>query len=128
MSYRDANTEVAIVNVPLKVLSMYRKILESKEEMDWEGFEKLVSALHPSQRELWCDICKAVSNEAKRVAEETGATTEVCIEINPLPGKFSEPTVRSSGDEITFELDMIVNDVDASPGMSDQLATRNNKE
>lgn len=81
--------------------------------MDWESFERLVTALHPSQRELWCDICNAVSNEAKRVAAETGATTEICIEINPREGAANVGEIFSKGDEITFELDMSLQDVRA---------------
>ena len=113
ISSREANSDSAIIDsAASKILLTYRKILESDEEMDWESFEELVTALHPSQRELWCDICKAVSNEAKRVADETGATTEVCIEINPLPCREKNGNkVLSRGNEISFELDMTLQDI-----------------
>ncbi|XP_024938960.1 uncharacterized protein LOC112494078 [Cephus cinctus] len=112
-SSRDTVSTDTIVDPASRGLPMYRKILDSNEEMDWESFEQLVGTLNPEQRDLWSDICKAVSNEAKRVAGETGATTEVCIEIDPVPCKERKGKVRVRADEVTFEMDMTLKDVES---------------
>ena len=97
-----------------KIFSIYTKVLEGNEEMDWETFEELVETLHPTQRQLWRDICTAVKNEAKRVAGKNGETAEVCIEIKSVPKKKKrkEKRVIESGDEIAFEMEMTLNDME----------------
>lgn len=114
ISSKDVSTE-SNGNLEAEIHPLYRKILESKDEMDWKTFQQLVETLHPSQRELWCDICKAVSNEAKRIAGETGTSTEVCIEINPVPNRQVFPSeqktkVKTSDGEISFGMDMVLTD------------------
>lgn len=105
----DTDNQINLNKEESKVSSLYKRILEDEEGMDWETFQQLVEALHPAQRELWKDVCKVVKNEAKRVSG-----TEVCIEVKPITknAKISESEYSKDADEISFELDMKLEDVE----------------
>lgn len=94
---------------------IYRKILENSENMDWDDFRKLIEILHPGQKELWRDICKTISEEAKRIADDADDNMEVCIEISPSvnPGNtLKTGEVMECARKIVFELDMTLKDVE----------------
>ncbi|XP_076295594.1 uncharacterized protein LOC143216434 [Lasioglossum baleicum] len=93
-------------------LTLYRKILEDTKEMDWDSFRRFIGKLHASQKELWHDICDAIDNEAKRLADKGDGVTEVCIEISSVPGKGTKHAERSCSNEIVFEMDMTLRDVE----------------
>ncbi|XP_031838227.2 uncharacterized protein LOC116429425 [Nomia melanderi] len=93
-------------------LLLYRKILEGTEEMDWEDFQRFIEKLHSSQKDLWRDICSAINNEAKRLADKGDGTTEVCIEISSVHCKGTKQGERSCGNEIVFEMDMTLGDLE----------------
>ncbi|XP_076383346.1 uncharacterized protein LOC117227978 [Megalopta genalis] len=93
-------------------LSLYRKILENTKGMDWDSFKRFIGRLHASQKELWRDICNAIDNEAKRLADKGDGVTEVCIEISSVPGKGTKHAERSCSNEIVFEMDMTLRDVE----------------
>lgn len=98
------------------ISTIYRKILKNSENMDWDSFQKFIEILHPGQKELWRNICKTISEEAKRITDDTDDTNiEVCIEISPLinPGNtLKTHEVTESSREIVFELDMMLKDVE----------------
>lgn len=94
----------------MKISSMYRRILNGEEGMDWETFQQLVETLHPAQRELWRDVCKFVKNEAKRIAG-----SEVYIEVKSISRKSTNKENNQStknADEISIEMDMNLKDVE----------------
>lgn len=97
----------------LKISSLYKKILNGEEGMDWETFQQLVETLHPPQRELWKDVCNVVKNEAKRVSG-----TQVCIEVKSISSKKSkirkkdDTGNKNNANEISIEMDMKLKDVE----------------
>ncbi|XP_076650735.1 uncharacterized protein LOC143357915 [Halictus rubicundus] len=93
-------------------LSLYRKVLEDTNEMDWDSFQQFIGKLHASQKELWRDICDAIDNEAKRLADKGDGIAEVCIEISSVPCKGTKHAERSCSNEIVFEMDMTLRDVE----------------
>ncbi|XP_054007601.1 uncharacterized protein LOC128891805 [Hylaeus anthracinus] len=93
-------------------LSLYRRILENTEGMDWETFQRFVENLHESQRDLWRDICNAINREAKRITDKGDGVTEVCIEISSVPRDGTKSEGRTRSDEIVFEMDMTLRDVE----------------
>ncbi|XP_066581972.1 uncharacterized protein [Prorops nasuta] len=93
-----------------EICSIYENLSTKNKEIDWHTFQKLVKDLHPHKTDLWCDICTAISNEAKRIAVESGSLTEVCIEITPILKNERTSKLVTRGNEITFEMDMIVPD------------------
>ncbi|XP_072743189.1 uncharacterized protein [Anoplolepis gracilipes] len=101
------------------ISTIYRKILQNSENMDWDNFQKLVEILHPDEKELWRDICKTISEEAKKIADDADDNTEVCIEISPSINPentlktFRSGKVTECVREIVFELDMTLKDVEA---------------
>lgn len=118
--YKDASLKDIVGDsdehtVAADISTIYRKILENSKNMDWNSFRKLVEILHPGQKELWRDICKTISEEAKRIADDADDNTEVCIEISPL---VNSENILKTGEvmkcvrEIVFELDMTLKDVE----------------
>jgi len=115
--YKDASLKDIVGNnkhTVTNISTIYRKILENSENMDWDSFRKLVEILHPGQKELWRNICKTINEEARRIID-TDDNTEVCIEISPLVNpenilKASKVTTYTR--EIVFELDMTLKDVE----------------
>lgn len=99
------------------VLLLYRKVLESTEEMDWRSFQRFVENLHPSKRNLWRDICKII-DEKLEVTRGDDKSAEICIEITSTPfeeGKRKERREGSSN-EIVFEMDITLGDVERCLG------------
>ncbi|XP_076677735.1 uncharacterized protein LOC143373920 [Andrena cerasifolii] len=94
------------------ILLLYREILQQTEGMDWESFREFIGNLHPSQKDLWCDVYKAVSNEAKRIADKGNVVTEVCIEISAVPCKGTKNEGGTCSNKIVFEMDMALRDVE----------------
>lgn len=94
------------------ILLLYRDILQQTEGMDWKSFQRFVENLHPSHRDLWRDVCEAVNNEAKRIADKGNVVTEVCIEISAVPCKGTKNEGRTCSNEIVFEMDMALRDVE----------------
>ncbi|KZC08561.1 Protein unc-80 like protein [Dufourea novaeangliae] len=93
-------------------LFVYKKILENTEEMDWENFQLFIEKLHPSQKDLWRNICNIINNEAKRLADKGDGVTEVCIEISSVPRQGTMHEGRTCSNEIVFEMDMTLRDVE----------------
>lgn len=118
--YKDASLKNILGNgdehtVAADISTIYRKILENSKNMDWDSFRKLVEILHPGQKELWRDICKTISEEAKRIADDADDNTEVCIEISPSVNSgntLKTGEVMKCAREIVFELDMTLKDVE----------------
>lgn len=99
------------------VLLLYRKVLESTEEMDWRSFQRFVENLHPSKRNLWRDICKII-DEKLEVTRGDDKSAEICIEITSTPfedGKRKERREESSN-EIVFEMDITLGDMERCLG------------
>lgn len=99
------------------VLLLYRKVLESTEEMDWRSFQRFVENLHPSKRNLWRDICKII-DEKLEVTRGDDKSAEICIEITSTPfeeGKRKERREGSSN-EIVFEMDITLGDMERCLG------------
>jgi len=97
-----------------EILSIYHQILKNSEDMDWENFREFVEVLHPDEKELWRDVCRTISEEAKRISGDADDNTEICIEISPIS---PEETVKTSevitgAREIVFELNMTLKDVE----------------
>lgn len=115
--YKDESLKGIVGNnkhTVTNISTIYRKILENSENMDWDSFRKLVEILHPGQKELWRDICKTINEEVRRIID-TDNNTEICIEISPLVNpenilKASKVTTYTR--EIVFELDMTLKDVE----------------
>ncbi|XP_024892582.1 uncharacterized protein LOC112467906 [Temnothorax curvispinosus] len=97
-----------------EMLSIYRKILENSRDMDWENFREFVEVLHPNEKELWRDVCRIISEEARRISGDTDDNTEICIEISPVNPEETPKTgeVMTSAREIVFELDMTLKNVE----------------
>ncbi|XP_078040087.1 uncharacterized protein LOC144471677 [Augochlora pura] len=110
-------------------LSLYRKILENTKELDWDSFKRFIGRLHASQKALWRDICNAIDNEAKRLADKGDGITEVCIEISSVRCEGTKRAERPCSNEIVFEMDMTLGDVEGfldsepAPAEKSQLDT-----
>lgn len=92
-----------------EILPIYRKILENSGDMDWENFQEFIEVLHPDEKKLWRDVCRIISEEARRSGD-----TEICIEISPINPEETLKTgeVMTCAREIVFELDMTLKDVE----------------
>lgn len=116
--YKDASLKNIVGNndeyITAKILSIYRKILENSVDMDWENFREFVEVLHPGEKELWRDVCKTISEEARRIGDDADDNTEICIEISPVNPKeiLKKDEVTTYTREIVFELDMTLKDVE----------------
>ncbi|EFN85741.1 uncharacterized protein LOC112590626 [Harpegnathos saltator] len=106
-----------------EISPVYRDVLESSESMDWDDFRRLIERLHPGQRELWSDVCKAVDEEAERVAGDANGSVEVCIEISPvvLDGNLKTNKPMACAREVAFELDMSLKDAESFLGERPRL-------
>ncbi|XP_043261443.1 uncharacterized protein LOC122402582 [Colletes gigas] len=93
-------------------LLLYRRILENTEKMDWDTFQRFIENLHASQRDVWQNICDAINKEARRIADKSDGITEVCIEISSIPRDGTKNRGRTCGDEIVFEMDIALRDVE----------------
>ncbi|XP_076634237.1 uncharacterized protein LOC143348177 [Colletes latitarsis] len=93
-------------------LLLYRRILEDTEKMDWDTFQRFIEKLHASQRDVWRNICDAVNKEARRIADKSDGIAEVCIEISSIPRDGTMNEGRTCGDEIVFEMDIALRDVE----------------
>lgn len=115
--YKDASITDIVRDdgnyVAAEILSVYRKILENSEGMNWDRFRKLVEVLHPDQKELWRDICKTINEKTNRTVDD--ASAEICIEISPILPEETPKTSRVTvcAREIVFELDMTLKDVES---------------
>jgi len=115
--YKDALKNVIGNNdghMMAEILSIYHQILKNSEDMDWENFRKFVEVLHPDEKELWRDVCRTISEEAKRISGDADDNTEICIEISPISPEETLKTseVITGAREIVFELNMTLKDVD----------------
>lgn len=116
--YKDASLKNIVENndeyITAKVLSVYRKILKNSEDMDWENFRKFVEVLHPSEKKIWRDVCKAISEEARRTGGDADDNTEICIEISPVSPEeiLKTDEVTTCAREIVFELDMTLKNIE----------------
>ncbi|XP_029173763.1 uncharacterized protein LOC114942545 [Nylanderia fulva] len=115
--YKNTSLKDIVGNVDehTDILTIYRKILENSENMDWDSFQKFIEILHPGQKKLWRDICKTISKEAKSIADDTDDNMEVCIEISPSINSgdtLKTDEVTECTWEIVFELDMTLKDVE----------------
>lgn len=100
-------------HIVLEISPVYREILESSENMDWDDFRELIKSLHPDQKEFWNDICKTVNEEATRSSGDANDSMEVCIEISPIIFKNLKTDKPTAGArEIAFELDMTMKNVE----------------
>ncbi|XP_067205248.1 uncharacterized protein [Linepithema humile] len=111
--YRDESLKdvVGDEHTTAEILRIYREILANSGDMDWDSFRALVDILHPGQRELWRDVCRAISEEAEGV----DGNTEVCIEISPVTNPEDAPKtggIMACTREMVFELDMTLKDVE----------------
>lgn len=99
------------------VLLLYRKVLESTEEMDWRSFQRFVENLHPSKRNLWRDICKII-DEKLEVTRGDDKSAEICIEITSTPFEEGKRKERKEGssNEIVFEMDITLGDMERCLG------------
>ncbi|XP_017753967.1 PREDICTED: uncharacterized protein LOC108546418 [Eufriesea mexicana] len=93
------------------VLLLYRKVLESTEQMDWRSFQRFVEDLHPEKRDLWRDICRVIDDKVKRINEEEDGSAEICIEITSIPFQGANER-RTCSNEIVFEMDITLADVE----------------
>lgn len=112
ITYKDAFFKNVVGNngyMVAEILPIYRKILENSGDMDWENFQEFVEVLHPDEKELWHDVCKIISEEARKSGD-----TEICIEISPINPEETLKTgeVMTCAREIVLELDMTLKDVD----------------
>ncbi|CAL7937441.1 unnamed protein product [Xylocopa violacea] len=98
------------------ILLLYRKILEGTEGMDWQSFQRFVECIHPSHKDSWRDICKSINDNAKRMADENGGSTEICIEISSATSGGQRHETETRGDEIVFEMDITLGDVERCLG------------
>jgi len=116
--YKDALLKNVIENndghMMAEILSIYHQILKNSEDMDWENFRKFVEVLHPDEKELWRDVCRTISEEAKRISSDADDNTEICIEISPISPEETLKTseVITGAREIVFELNMTLKDVE----------------
>lgn len=94
------------------ILLLYRKVLESTEEMDWQSFQRFVEDLHPNKRNLWRDICKIINSKVKRITDEDDGSAEICIEITSTPFEEAKHERRKRSNEIVFEMDITLADVE----------------
>jgi len=116
--YKDALLKNVIGNndghMMAEILSIYHQILKNSEDMDWENFREFVEVLHPDEKELWRDVCRTISEEAKRISGDADDNTEICIEISPISPEEALKTseVITGAREIVFELNMTLKDVE----------------
>ncbi|XP_017789559.1 PREDICTED: uncharacterized protein LOC108571913 [Habropoda laboriosa] len=98
------------------ILLLYRKVLENTEKMDWQSFQRFVESLHPNKKDLWRDICEAINNEARRIADTNDKNTEVYIEITSTPFEELKQERRTRSKEIVFEMDITLGDIEKCLG------------
>ncbi|XP_076759785.1 uncharacterized protein LOC143428637 [Xylocopa sonorina] len=115
-SFKDAINDDENYNKVNDILLLYRKILEGTEGMDWQSFQRFVEHIHPSHKDSWRDICKSINDNAKRVADENGGGTEICIEISSVTSERFRRETETCGDEIVFEMDITLGDVERCLG------------
>ncbi|EZA49729.1 hypothetical protein X777_11601 [Ooceraea biroi] len=99
-----------------EILSIYREILENSKNMEWDNFQELVEDLHPEQKEIWRNICRIISEKAKRErAGDADSNIEVSIEISPVNPEENMKTseIKTCTREIVFEVDMTLKDVES---------------
>ncbi|XP_017891471.1 uncharacterized protein LOC108631817 [Ceratina calcarata] len=115
-SFKDMANSNERFNKTNNVLSLYRKVLEGTERMDWPAFQQFVENLHPDQKKSWREICKSINDEVKRVAGEEDGYTEICIEIASVPSMGYEGRRGERSNEIVFEMDITLGDVERCLG------------
>lgn len=105
------------------ILLLYRKVLESTEEMDWQSFQRFVEDLHPNKKNLWRDICKVINSKVKRITDEDDGSAEICIEITSTPFEEAKHERRKCSNEIVFEMDITLADVERCLSRRQLLST-----